>query len=215
MPEPAHTRIGHAERDRAVEQLREAAALGRIDLDELEERVEAALGARTQSELSVVLADLIPASGPGGHPALRGPDVPALGYAPDSPLVLAAGSGSVKRRGPWELPGWIRVIPALGSVRIDCREATARYRVVDIELVPSAGSVVLILPRGWAADVDRVGRGIGTVTSKVAAVPSDGAPVLVLRGSVGLGSVKVRHENRWERWRSTRTARGSTGSQPT
>ena len=61
MPEPPAPRIGHAERDRAAEQLREAAALGRIDLDELDERLGRAFAAKTQPELDALLADLRPA----------------------------------------------------------------------------------------------------------------------------------------------------------
>jgi hypothetical protein len=51
-------RVADADRDRTVEQLRAAAAEGRLDPDELEERVSKALTARTQSELDALLADL-------------------------------------------------------------------------------------------------------------------------------------------------------------
>jgi len=47
-----------AERDAAVERLRVAAAEGRLDASELDARVEAALRARTASELEPLLADL-------------------------------------------------------------------------------------------------------------------------------------------------------------
>ena len=51
-------RIGHAERERVVDELRRHAGEGRLDLDELEQRLEAALSARTQSDLEPLLADL-------------------------------------------------------------------------------------------------------------------------------------------------------------
>ena len=51
-------RIADADRDRTVERLRAAAAEGRLDPDELEERVSRALAARTQSDLDAVLRDL-------------------------------------------------------------------------------------------------------------------------------------------------------------
>lgn len=67
-------RVADADRDRTVEQLRSAAAEGRLDPDELEERVSKALTARTQSDLDALLRDL---------PAPRVP-VPA----PDRSLIL-------------------------------------------------------------------------------------------------------------------------------
>jgi hypothetical protein len=57
VPTP-QLRVADADRDRTVEQLRAAAAEGRLDPDELEERVSTALTARTQSELDELLADL-------------------------------------------------------------------------------------------------------------------------------------------------------------
>jgi hypothetical protein len=57
VPSP-ELRIADADRDRTVEQLRAAAAEGRLDPDELEERVSKALTARTQGELDALLADL-------------------------------------------------------------------------------------------------------------------------------------------------------------
>ena len=57
MPHP-DLRIADADRERAVELLRAAAAEGRLDSDELEERVSRALAARTHGELDELLNDL-------------------------------------------------------------------------------------------------------------------------------------------------------------
>lgn len=58
MAERRDMRASDADRERAAERLRRAAAEGRLDTDELEERLEAALGARTYAELEAVVADL-------------------------------------------------------------------------------------------------------------------------------------------------------------
>ena len=199
-PRPLPPRIGHAERDRTVERLREAAGLGRIELDELDERVEAALKARTQPELDALLADLGPTAG--GAVAVRGsaPVVPpASGYAAGDPMVLSAGSGTTRKTGRWVLPGFLRLSASLGSIKLDCRLASTEYPVIDIEVVPSAGSVVIVVPEGWAANIDRVGRGIGHAKSTVPEQPAPGFPLLVLRGGVGLGSVTVRRQRWYDR----------------
>jgi hypothetical protein len=73
-------RIADADRERAAERLRRAAGEGRLAPEELEERLEAAFGARTQAELAPLVADLPdePPRGPrpssrrgGGHGELR------------------------------------------------------------------------------------------------------------------------------------------------
>ena len=51
-------RASDPERDAVVEQLRDHAAAGRLEADELEERVGAALGARTRGELAAPLSEL-------------------------------------------------------------------------------------------------------------------------------------------------------------
>ena len=71
--------------------------------------------------------------------------------------------------------------------------------MVDVEIVPSAGSVVIVVPPGWAANIDRLGRGIGSAKSKVPEQPTEGYPLLLLRGGVGLGSVTVRHQRWYDR----------------
>lgn len=51
-------RVGDAERDRTVDHLRRHAAIGRLDADELEDRVGRALRARTGGDLVALTADL-------------------------------------------------------------------------------------------------------------------------------------------------------------
>jgi hypothetical protein len=51
-------RASHEDRDRTVDVLRVAAGDGRLTLEELDERLEAALSARTVGELAVLTADL-------------------------------------------------------------------------------------------------------------------------------------------------------------
>jgi len=51
-------RIGDAERDVATAQLREHFVAGRLTFDELTERIDAALAAKTQRQIDGVMADL-------------------------------------------------------------------------------------------------------------------------------------------------------------
>ena len=54
-PQP---RIGDAAREAAVDLLRDHMAAGRLSLDELDERMAAALAAKTQADLDVLFTDL-------------------------------------------------------------------------------------------------------------------------------------------------------------
>jgi hypothetical protein len=69
---PDETRAADADRDAAVDALRDHAAAGRLESDELDERLEMALRARTLGDLRPLVADL-PGAAPsfGPHPARR------------------------------------------------------------------------------------------------------------------------------------------------
>ncbi|CAA9471579.1 MAG: hypothetical protein AVDCRST_MAG67-67 [uncultured Solirubrobacteraceae bacterium] len=94
--EHSQLRASDAERDWAVGIVREAAAEGRLALDELSDRVERALGATTRGELELVVRDL-PAASPGA-PQL----MPTVGQA------VVFGDVRVRARRPAE-----RLIPRL------------------------------------------------------------------------------------------------------
>jgi hypothetical protein len=61
---------------------------------------------------------------------------------------------------------------------------------------------VLVLPDGWAVNTDRLSKGWGSMSIKVLREPAPGKPLLVLYGSLGLGSLKVRPSNRFDRRRT-------------
>ena len=79
-------RVSDADRDRVSDQLRDHFAAGRITSDELDERLSAALNAKTFGDLRRIMADL------------PGP-VPALHHAAPSPL-RATPTWATRRRHP-------------------------------------------------------------------------------------------------------------------
>ncbi|WP_114561396.1 DUF1707 SHOCT-like domain-containing protein [Desertihabitans aurantiacus] len=197
-------RIGDRERDAVASALQDAMAEGRLTMEEMQERLDAALQARTYADLDALVADL-PIDPPSA--ALTSPRTsdPRLLRAPGSSvedrLVLDAGWSSVTREGRWEIPPFVRVNGAVGSVRLDCLQATARSDVIDIEVIGNAGSITIVVPQDWSANLDRLSAGWGSAKSKVAAQPSRGAPLLVLHGAMGWGSLVVRHANWFDRRR--------------
>lgn len=201
-PSPAgHIRIGHRERDAAAAILQEAAADGRLSMDELDGRLEAALQAKTYADLEPVVADLSVelssralTSGPQAR--IQGP--PSAGYSREDPLRLDGGMSMEKRQGVWTIPPFIVLNQGLGGAKLNCLEATPAALVIEIEVIAGAAPIVLVLPDGWGADVDRLSKSWGSKSVKVPREPAPGKPLLVIRGSVGLGSFKVRPASRYE-----------------
>lgn len=205
-----HLRVGHAERERAVDTLREAAGVGRLTLDELDDRIERALQARTRADLRLVLADLVPggeleaAVRPASTPEHAGP-----GWSWQDPLVLTARWDDVVRAGAWLVPPFLEVHPVASNVRLDFVDARMSADQIDVSLLGGAGDTVLVVPEGWGVDLTHVKRGMGSVRSSVAERPAAAQPLLVVRGATKLGGLKVRHPNRWDTFlRDRRIASG-------
>jgi len=203
-------RIGDADREQAIAELRRATEDGRLSPEELDARVARARAARVAGELAAVLADLhgaagmpVPLSQAGVLAALA-----AVGHRPDSPLSLTASFASEKRGGQWVVPPYLRVQGIMDTVRLDCLQARAAAEVIDLEVQPGLGTVVLVLPDGWAVNADQLGKGMGTVRVKVPGLPAPGCPLFFVHGSLGMGTFKARPANRFELWR---LRRGSAG----
>jgi hypothetical protein len=206
-PHPAaNIRVGDRERDAVAAVLQEAAVDGRLSMAELDERLGAALQAKTYADLDPLVADLsveLPSRAlRSGRPQVQGP--PSAGYAREDPLRLDGGMSSEKRRGLWTVPPFIRINQGVGAVKLNCLEASPAAQLIEIEVIGGAGSVVLLLPDGWAVDADRLSKAWGSKSVKVPREPARGKPLLLIYGSLGLGSFKVRPSNPFERRRIAR-----------
>jgi hypothetical protein len=200
QPRP-ELRIGDRERDVVTSALQDALAEGRITLDELDTRIDAVLRARTFADLDPLVADLPiePPSATLARPAGEFPLAVATGASPDNPLVLQAGWSGVTRSGRWDLPPFLLLNGAKSTLKVDCLRATPLAEVIDIQIAPSVGVVTIVIPEAWAANMDQLTSRWGLAKSKVSAKPEQGAPLLVLHGSVGWGRLTVRYANQLER----------------
>lgn len=167
-----------------MEQLRDAAAEGRIDLDELDERLERALTAKTYAELDALTADL--------------PSPPAPADLP--PLELKGGlHGASRGPGRWEVPAHVIARGGLSGVKLDFSRAECRLPEVTVEVYGEAAGVTIVLPDGWAADTIAMDPGIGGLRDSTTPDRLPGTPLIRLTGTGGMAGVVVRHPNRWER----------------
>jgi DUF1707 SHOCT-like domain len=98
-------RVGNAEREATASELREHYASGRLTLEELNERLEAAFAARTRADLTAVLRDLPSAAAYGPSGAGAGTPWPGQpwggNFGGGSRGGGAGGAGSGPRGGPF------------------------------------------------------------------------------------------------------------------
>lgn len=180
-------RASHADRDRVAELLRVAAGDGRLTADELDQRLERALTARTVGELAELSRDLPPASGPGG-------------VAKDTVTIDRQG-GRDKREGRWLVPRRLVVRVGWGHVTLDFTEAVITQPVLDIDLDVRSGTLTLLTRPGISIDADDVAvRSSGSV--KIRVPPDPAGPValrIVLSGTVQSGHLRARRRRRASR----------------
>ncbi len=179
-------RASHADRDRVVDVLKVAAADGRLSPDDLDQRLEAALTARTLAELEPLVADLATAA------SVEVPDL----------ARIECSAGSAKRDGAWVVPRRMEIRVASGSVQLDFRQAVIAVKELRIEAQVASGSLKLITRPGIVVDADDVTVRSGSV--RVVPPPGPDAPVelrVKVSGRVGSGSISARPARRRGWWR--------------
>ncbi|MFD8634363.1 DUF1707 domain-containing protein [Streptomyces sp. NPDC059533] len=189
-------RASDADRERVVERLRDGLAEGRLDMDEFEERLEAAYKSRTYAELEPLTRDLpavgaaaptrsaAPVSGGAGWPA-------RIGGAGTSTAAVAIMSG-FQRKGRWTVPARFDAVAFWGGGELDLREADFAQREVVINCVAIMGGIQVIVPPGVAVDL----RGIGIMGGFDQRLGGDqvdpDAPRVIVTGFAFWGGVDVR-----------------------
>jgi hypothetical protein len=210
MPPDAEARASDAEREDAVERLRDAAGEGRLNLDELADRAGAAYSATTRAELASLVADLpaIPAPQAGrAEPAVK-------------PRTFYGILGGDKLGGALRLGSSCRVINVLGGVDLDLTQVTLQDGMPAIHIISVLGGSTIRIPHG--VQLERSGislLGGDTVEPDVDGPPAPGAPVVRLRvfNLLGGNTIKrgARRDIRWP-WRRTidPPPRGALGDRP-
>lgn len=188
-------RASHADRDRVVELLRVAAGDGRLTAEELDQRLEAALTARTQRELAVLTADL---------PA----EPPAPGAAPARDVItMVHRGGNAAQVGPWTVPRRMDIQVTGGNVRLDFTDAVITSPVLRIDLRLRGGNLLIVTRPGVVVDTSDIEMTGGNVHVRPPRLPH---PPTVLRvevaGQVHGGNVRARGRRRsfWQ-WLLRRT----------
>ena len=193
--DPALLRVSDADRHKVAEILRQAAGEGRLDLDELDERLESAYAAKTYADLVPITADLpvrgseqLPSPGPRQAP---GPLVPATRH--DSTIAFMGGAN---RKGLWEVGASHTAFAMWAGITLDLREArlTSRETVIYANAI-WAGIDIIVNARTHVI-VDGIGimGGFEQARDKVAPEIGPDSPVLRVKGVALMAGVSVQRK---------------------
>ena len=150
--EPGHEvarselRASHEDRDRVVELLRVSAGDGRLTAEELDERLEQAMTARTYGELAKLVADLPATGSVASAPAPRAKEV----------VGLDCGSGHTVRSGRWAVPRRIEARVRSGHLKLDFTQAVITQPLLQLDAEVRSGHIILITKPGIVVDTDDV-----------------------------------------------------------
>ena len=147
-------RASHADRDRVVDVLRIAAGDGLLTADELDERLQAALSARTVSELATLTADLPPVSASAGTTVAEVKDVVR---------IEQVHSGAIERLGRWVVPRRLELAVTYCHVTLDFTDAVITYDTLRIDVSMTGKTLTLVTRPGVVVDTD----GLQLVHSRV------------------------------------------------
>ena len=184
-------RASHDDRDRVVELLRVSAGDGRLTAEELDERLEQAMTARTYGELARLVADLPAQGAVTAAAAARAKDV----------VRIDTRSGHVKRVDRWAVPQRMEVKVTSGSVLLDFTQAEITQSTLTLNVDVRSGHVRLITKPGIVVDTDDVTIRSGHVRVKAPWGPDVPAQFRIeVSGKVGSGHLvaRPRYRNFWQ-----------------
>ncbi|WP_055555314.1 DUF1707 domain-containing protein [Streptomyces sp. NBRC 110028] len=206
LPGGSQMRASDAERERIAEVLRDAVAEGRLDMEEFEERLDAAYTARTHAQLEPLIRDL-PVPGAAAAPAPPSPGVataPAgrdgwagrVGGAPTSRMALAI-MGGFQRKGTWTAPRAFTAFALMGGGEIDLREARFEGHEIVVRCFALMGGIEVIVPPDLETHVSGIGI-MGGFDHRGSADGDPAGPRVTITGLAIFGGVNVQRKLRKE-----------------
>jgi hypothetical protein len=174
-------RVSDAERDSVLRTLGDNAAVGRLTLDELEDRSGRALTAKTRGELATLTSDLPREAGqPSPVPTRRKP----------VRWMVAIMSGG-RRHGRFRVEGSINSVAIMGGNEIDLREAEIEGGELTLNLIAFMGGAEVYVPDSVELDVGGFSFMGGHEEVGSDRAPRPGAPVIRIRVYNVMGGASI------------------------
>jgi hypothetical protein len=180
-------RVSDAERDVTLKVLNEHAAVGRLTLDELEERAERALVAKTRGDLAALTSDL-----PDERAPARQAERSSAGGGGRKPVrwLIAVMAGS-HRRGRFRTVGSINAIAVMGGDEIDLREAEMEGGELTLNLFSLMGGSNVYVPDSIEVELSGFSLMGSNEMRGDQRSPRPGAPLIRIRGFNLMGSATI------------------------
>ncbi|GAA2927956.1 MULTISPECIES: DUF1707 SHOCT-like domain-containing protein [Streptomyces] len=177
-------RASHADRDRIVDVLRVAAGDGRLTMEELDERLEAALSARTVGELAVLTTDL--------------PEVVGETVEVEDVVRIEQQGASTRRDDAWVVPRRLEIRSSFGEVTLDFTDAVITQDTLHIDLEMGGGALKLVTRPGVVVDTGSLVLNYSKIKARRAGAAAEAPVVLRVRitGEISFGQVVVRRPRR-------------------
>jgi Domain of unknown function (DUF1707)/Cell wall-active antibiotics response 4TMS YvqF len=178
-------RVSDAERDVTLKALGDHAAVGRLTLDELEDRASKALEAKTRGELAALTSDL-PAE---GDQAVTAPAAAPSRRKPVRWLIAIMGGGH--RRGRFRAVGSINSLAIMGGDEIDLREAEMEGGELTLNLFSIMGGSNVYVPDTIEVELGGFSIMGGNEVRGNQRSPRPGAPLVRIRGFALMGGATI------------------------
>jgi Domain of unknown function (DUF1707)/Cell wall-active antibiotics response 4TMS YvqF len=186
VSDPADSlRVSDAERDVTLKVLNEHAAVGRLTLDELEERAGRALAAKTRGDLAELTSDLPADADAPASVSAR----PATARKPVRWMVAIMGGSH--RRGRFRTVGSINAVAIMGGDEIDLREAEMEGGELTLNLFSLMGGSNVYVPDSVEVEMGGFSLMGGNEVRGNQRSPRPGAPVVRIRGFNFMGGVTI------------------------
>jgi uncharacterized protein DUF1707 len=189
MAESGHQelRASDAERERTADQLRHAAGEGRLTLEELDERLNAAYAARTRGELEQLVGDVavpVITTGDSGLTVRRGGD--------EGTRHLISIMGGTDRTGWWRVGRRCLSLNIMGGADLDLNDAELAGDDVELTVFSLMGGAEVRLPEGLNVELSEFAFMGGNDVTLGDERPDPGGPVLRLRLISIMGGADVK-----------------------
>jgi hypothetical protein len=191
-------RASDADRERVVDILRTAAGEGRLDVEELDERVSAAYTIRTLTELEALTLDLVPAGHAQPAPAAEGGVVVRPGAGGTERIISIMGGH--ERRGRWRVGRDLLVLSIMGGADLDFQHAELSDRTTTIRIFTVMGGAELRFPPGVDVQVSKFALMGGHDVKLDETPPPPGAPVFHVRMFSLMGGAEIRQGPKPKNW---------------
>ena len=192
--DPALLRISDSDRHKVAEILRDAAGEGRIDLAELDERLESAYAAKTYADLVPITADL-PVIGQTASPTPlsqpSGPRLPAIRH--ESTFAMLGGAS---RKGVWEVGEKHTAFAMMAGIDLDLRQARFTSRETVIYANAIWGGIDITVNEFTHVIVDGIGimGGFDHARDKIEPQLGPDSPTLRVKGFALMAGVTVQRK---------------------